>query len=69
MQQISYSNSSNAPPATAQIDWTFSDGNSGAQGFGGELLATGSTTVSITNVNDAPPARSTSPASTNRGTF
>jgi hypothetical protein len=37
-----------------QIDWTFSDGNSGAQGAGGTLTANGSTTVSITAVNDAP---------------
>jgi len=54
MQQIGYANSADAPPALAQIDWTFSDGNSGAQGSGGALAATGSTTVSITAVNDAP---------------
>jgi hypothetical protein len=54
MQQITYSNSSDAPPASAQINWTFSDGNSGNQGSGGALTATGSTTVTITAVNDAP---------------
>ncbi len=54
MQQIAYSNSSDAPPASAQINWTFSDGNSGSQGTGGALTATGSTTVTITAVNDAP---------------
>ncbi|MBP7111441.1 MAG: DUF4347 domain-containing protein, partial [Nitrosomonas sp.] len=54
MQQIAYSNSSDAPPASAQINWTFSDGNSGGQGSGGALTATGSTTVTITEVNDAP---------------
>ncbi|MCS6316514.1 MAG: cadherin repeat domain-containing protein, partial [Nitrospira sp.] len=54
MQQIAYSNSSDAPPASAQINWTFSDGNSGSQGSGGALTATGSTTVTITGVNDAP---------------
>ncbi len=55
MQAIRYSNSSNDPASSVQIDWTFSDGNSGsAQGTGGALTATGSTTVSITNVNDAP---------------
>ena len=37
-----------------QIDWTFDDGNTGSQGIGGALTATGSTTVSITAVNDAP---------------
>ncbi|MEQ1902744.1 MAG: DUF4347 domain-containing protein, partial [Pirellulaceae bacterium] len=52
MQQIAYSNSSDAPPASVQIDWNFNDGNSGSQGSGGALPATGSTTVSITSVND-----------------
>jgi serralysin len=54
MQQISYSNSSDAPPATVQIDWTFSDGNSGVQGTGGAMSVTGSSTVNITPTNDAP---------------
>ncbi|MBL8398028.1 MAG: DUF4347 domain-containing protein, partial [Candidatus Accumulibacter sp.] len=54
LQQIAYSNSSDTPPASAQIDWTFSDGNSGSQGTGGAMTATGHTTVSITAVNDAP---------------
>ncbi len=54
IQQIAYSNSSDAPPASVQVDWTFSDGNSGGQGSGGALTATGSTTVTITGVNDAP---------------
>ncbi|MCP4378170.1 MAG: cadherin repeat domain-containing protein, partial [bacterium] len=52
MQQIAYSNSSDTPPPTAQIDWTFDDG--GNQGIGGALQATGSTTVTITESNDAP---------------
>ncbi|MCP4967951.1 MAG: VCBS repeat-containing protein, partial [bacterium] len=54
LQQITYANSSDAPPASAQIDWTFDDGNTGSQGTGGALQATGSTTVTITAVNDAP---------------
>ncbi|MCA9172775.1 MAG: hypothetical protein KDB23_34180, partial [Planctomycetales bacterium] len=54
MQQIAYSNSSDAPPASVQVDWTFDDGNSGAQGTGGALQALGSITVNITAVNDAP---------------
>ena len=54
LRQITYANSSDAPPASAQIDWTFNDGNTGAQGTGGALTASGSTTVSITAVNDAP---------------
>ena len=54
MQNINYWNWSDAPPSSVQLAWTFSDGNSGAQGIGGALQATGSTTVSITPVNDAP---------------
>ncbi|MCP5090822.1 MAG: VCBS repeat-containing protein, partial [Gammaproteobacteria bacterium] len=54
LRQITYANSSDAPPATAQIDWTFDDGNTGGQGTGGALQALGSTTVTITAVNDAP---------------
>ncbi len=54
MQQIAYANSSDAPPSTAQIDWTFNDGNAGAQGSGGAMSVTGSTTVQITAVNDSP---------------
>jgi uncharacterized delta-60 repeat protein len=54
MQQIAYRNTSYAPPATVQIDWTFNDGNTGAQGTGGALSVTGSTTVQITAVNDYP---------------
>lgn len=56
MQQIAYANSSDAPPATAQIDWTFSDGNTGAQGDGGALAAIGHTTVQIIPTNDNPVA-------------
>ena len=54
LQSIAYSNSSSNPDATAQINWTFSDGNTGAQGTGGALSATGSTTVNISAVNNAP---------------
>ena len=51
MQSIAYSNSSTSPPASIQIDWTFSDGNtSGTQGTGGALMALGSTTVNIVDV-------------------
>ncbi|MFN6130640.1 MAG: beta strand repeat-containing protein, partial [Planctomycetota bacterium] len=56
MQQIAYANSSEAPASSVQIDWTFSDGNSGAQGTGGALTATGNVIVNITAVNDAPVA-------------
>ncbi|MDY0746607.1 cadherin-like domain-containing protein [Paucibacter sp. R3-3] len=51
---ITYRNSSDAPPASVQLDWSFNDGNTGAQGSGGALAGTASTTVTITSVNDAP---------------
>ncbi|WP_308911515.1 DUF4347 domain-containing protein [Pseudokordiimonas caeni] len=56
LQAIAYQNTSDAPPASAQLDWTFSDGNSAnAQGTGDNPgTVTGSTTVSITGVNDEP---------------
>ncbi|MEZ6122861.1 MAG: hypothetical protein R3C49_06750 [Planctomycetaceae bacterium] len=54
LRQITYANSSDTPPASVQLDWTFNDGNSGGQGSGGALQATGSTTVNITATNDAP---------------
>ncbi|MCP4093790.1 MAG: BspA family leucine-rich repeat surface protein, partial [Planctomycetes bacterium] len=54
LQAIAYSNSSDTPPASAQIDWSFDDGNTGSQGTGGALQAVGSTTVTITAVNDTP---------------
>ena len=48
LENIKYSNSSHNPPSSVQINWTFSDG-----GFL-SLPATGSTSVNITPVNDAP---------------
>ena len=58
LQSITYSNTNQAPPSSVQIDWTFNDSNEAAesdpQGTGSSLTATGSTTVNITAVNDAP---------------
>jgi uncharacterized delta-60 repeat protein len=54
MRAITYKDTSDTPESSVQIDWSFSDGNTGAQGDGGALAATGSTTVKITAVNDAP---------------
>ena len=52
MQSITYENTSNDPPATVNILWVFSDGNSGDQGTGGTLFASGNTIVNITPVED-----------------
>ncbi|MCP3879389.1 MAG: hypothetical protein GY701_13515, partial [Sulfitobacter sp.] len=49
LQQITYANSSDDPSATAQINWSFDDGDASVP-----LQATGSTTVTITPVNDIP---------------
>ncbi len=54
LSALAYSNTADQPPASVPIDWTFSDGNTGAQGTGGALKAFGSTTVNITSINDAP---------------
>lgn len=54
LSAIAYSNSSDARPPSVQINWSFNDGNIGAQGTGGAQTTVGSTTVNITAVNDAP---------------
>ena len=54
MQQIAYRNASDRPPVQVRIDWTFDDGNTGPQGTGGALSTTGTVTVNITPLNDAP---------------
>ena len=54
MQQIDYTNTSDRPPAQVLIDWTFDDGNTGAQGTGGALSTTGTVTVNINSWNDRP---------------
>jgi methionine-rich copper-binding protein CopC len=54
MQFIAYSNLATVPPAIAQFDWKFSDGNSGLQGDGGPLSVTGNSSIRITARNVAP---------------
>ncbi|MDD5214961.1 MAG: FG-GAP-like repeat-containing protein [Methylococcales bacterium] len=52
LSSFAYSNTSNAPPTSIQIDWIFNDGDAS-----GALTALGSTTVNITNQasNNIPP--------------
>ena len=52
LRSISYSNTSDAPPAGVNIGWDIKDGNTGSQGTGGTLTASSTTTVNITAVND-----------------
>ncbi|HYC44527.1 MAG TPA: hypothetical protein VED01_03485 [Burkholderiales bacterium] len=54
LQSIAYANSSDAPPAAVELDWIFTDGNTGAQGTGGAASALGSTIVTIGAINDTP---------------
>ena len=61
MQSLAYLNRSDNPPASVDVQWTFNDGNSGGQGSGGAGEATGTTTVDITPVNDAPVVDATTP--------
>ncbi len=58
MSQIAFYNSSDAPEAQVRIQWQFFDGNTGSQGIGAGLSVVGSTTVTITPINDAPVANS-----------
>jgi uncharacterized delta-60 repeat protein len=54
LQQITYSNTSDTPPESVAIDWKFDDGNTGTQGSGGALSATGTSYIFITPTNDRP---------------
>ncbi len=54
LQSVTYSNSNEDPPTSAQINFTFNDMNSGTQGTGGALSDSGSVTVTITPINDIP---------------
>ncbi|MBL8490158.1 MAG: hypothetical protein JNM82_05200, partial [Rhodocyclaceae bacterium] len=51
---IAYAYAGDAAPASVQIDWTFDDGNTGAQGAGGARSAQAQTLVHLSAVNDAP---------------
>ena len=53
MQQIAYSNTSDSPPSSVQIDWTFDDGGDSVMTQGGTALQTiGSTTVNLIDVDE-----------------
>ena len=75
LQSVEYSINSVTPPASVQIDWTFNDGNTGAQGTGGALQVVGSTTVTIiattalTGVSNAPSPNTVSDSSTHTVSF
>ena len=51
-RQITYANSSEAPPSDVELSWIINDGSGTAQGSGGPQSGTGSVTVNITAVND-----------------
>ncbi|KPF81967.1 hypothetical protein IP70_22515, partial [alpha proteobacterium AAP38] len=54
LRSITYSSKSDNPSVTVTLVTTINDGNSGSQGSGGAKTATGTTTVAITPINDAP---------------
>ncbi|MEI8168453.1 MAG: Ig-like domain-containing protein, partial [Rhodoferax sp.] len=57
MKRVTYSSVADNPPGVAlTLTAVFADGNAGAQGSGGNLTATATFTVNVTNVNDAPVA-------------
>ncbi|MEA2840969.1 MAG: hypothetical protein QOF41_2299 [Methylobacteriaceae bacterium] len=66
MRQITYQNTSDNPPSSAQIDFTFDDGNGElggqAQGSGGAGITTASITVAITQIDDPPSLVNVSPS-------
>ena len=54
IQQLAYSNTSDAPPPNVVIEGWLNDSNTGTQGSGGSLSGTKAVTVTISNVNDRP---------------
>ncbi|HMX17350.1 MAG TPA: hypothetical protein PKD29_10895, partial [Rhodocyclaceae bacterium] len=54
LSSIAYAYAGDTPPASALIDWTFNDGNTGAQGAGGAKSTQAQTLVHLTAANDAP---------------
>jgi len=52
LSSLTYTNTSENPPESVEIDWTFYDANDAGAPAG--LSATGTTTVSVEAVNDAP---------------
>ena len=56
LQHITYENLNDAPPASVTMHVTFHDGNTGAQGTGGDGVDTANRVVDIAPVDDAPVA-------------
>ncbi len=54
LQHITYTNTSDDPPATVSFTYVFHDGNTGSQGSGGTLVGQAVAVVNIAGVNDAP---------------
>ena len=54
LQRIEYKNTSNSPDLSVLIDWTFSDGNEGTQGTGGEGTIVDTIKIDIIPSNDSP---------------
>jgi uncharacterized delta-60 repeat protein len=54
LSSIKYKNLSKNPEPFVNIEWVFSDGNTGAQGFGEALSTNDTTTVKLNSINNLP---------------
>lgn len=54
LSSIRYNNVSKDPEPFVDIEWVFSDGNSGEQGFGGALSTSETTTIKLNGINNLP---------------
>lgn len=54
LASIAYSSTDNNPPESIDLMWEFSDGNTGAQGSGGQMKTTEKTKINFLRQNDAP---------------
>ncbi|MFZ4524190.1 MAG: Ig-like domain-containing protein [Chlorobium sp.] len=61
LQQIAYSNLSQSPASSVQVDWIFSDGNTGTQGSGGAMTDMSHTTVQFAPDTTVPTVTAFSP--------
>lgn len=56
LRLVTYANTSSTPPPFVNLSWTFSDGNTGAQGSGGAAAVMGQATIAILPADVAPTA-------------
>ncbi|MCA9060056.1 MAG: hypothetical protein KDA85_16225, partial [Planctomycetaceae bacterium] len=52
LQRLTYANASDNPPVSIDLDWLLNDGNTGVQGSGSSLSASGTQTLTVIPVAD-----------------